>query len=212
MKTVIIDRDHMRFLAVAGDMNRATHIAWNDYPDVAVTILPLDKKHHFSIFSRLEIILLYKNATGEQSNLWDYGETLQKCYELADAIPVDQRPLYELERIGKHLPVKEVKPIHRPVIHRASESPESPSNSLVTSDLAPSSGRSPSPAQARPSPKGSTGKVWEIADQCYTRWKEANGREIKVLRMAIIDECVSQGIHPATAATQYSKWKATKSF
>lgn len=44
--------------------------------------------------------------------------------------------------------------------------------------------------------RGVTARVWAIADT-------VEGGD----RKAIIDACVAEGINPATAATQYSKWK-----
>lgn len=67
-----------------------------------------------------------------------------------------------------------------------------------------------SPVSARPrssSPTGTREKstaespvkiVWAVCE-------EKNGD-----RKAIIDECVSRGVHPSTAATQYSRWKRSK--
>lgn len=51
--------------------------------------------------------------------------------------------------------------------------------------------------------KGATAKVWEIADASVATLG-------KVDRAAIIAGCVGQGINPATAATQYSKWKRAR--
>lgn len=56
---------------------------------------------------------------------------------------------------------------------------------------------------SQPSPKGATGKVWEIADAQVA----ATGG---VSRPAIIAACVAAGINSATAGTQYSKWKKAR--
>lgn len=47
--------------------------------------------------------------------------------------------------------------------------------------------------------KGATARVWQIADSVGS-----------TDRAKIIAACVEAGINPATAATQYSKWKKTK--
>ena len=60
------------------------------------------------------------------------------------------------------------------------------------------------PVGTAPSPKGATGKVWEIADSMV---KAGNGI---VPRPDIIAACVAAGINAATAATQYSKWKKAR--
>lgn len=49
---------------------------------------------------------------------------------------------------------------------------------------------------------GATRKVWEIADRIFA--------DKGIDRAAIIEACVAEGINPATAATQFSKWKKTK--
>lgn len=51
--------------------------------------------------------------------------------------------------------------------------------------------------------KGATARVWGIADASLAKL----GR---VDRATIIADCEAVGINPATAATQYSKWKRTK--
>ena len=63
--------------------------------------------------------------------------------------------------------------------------------------------KSRAPAEGgKPSPSGATGKVWLIADRVYGQ----SGLD----RKAIIDACIAEGINPATAGTQYSKWKKAK--
>lgn len=52
--------------------------------------------------------------------------------------------------------------------------------------------------------KGATAKVWTIADRITA---EKGGT---IDRGAIIAACEAEGINPATAATQFSRWKKTK--
>lgn len=55
-------------------------------------------------------------------------------------------------------------------------------------------------------PKGGvTLQVWEIADSVFVE-----GRPFNVMRGEIIEACVKAGIDKSTAATQYSKWRASK--
>jgi hypothetical protein len=51
--------------------------------------------------------------------------------------------------------------------------------------------------------KGATARVWAIAD-------ETTERLGKVDRAAIMAACEAAGINPATAGTQYSKWKKAR--
>lgn len=54
---------------------------------------------------------------------------------------------------------------------------------------------------ARPAPGSTTGKVWTICDEL-----SAN-RTKDVSRAEIMAACTAAGINPATAGTQYAKWK-----
>lgn len=65
--------------------------------------------------------------------------------------------------------------------------------------------RSPSDASPSAPTKGATARVWEIADG-YLAEKGA------INRSEIIAACEAGGIHPATAATQYSKWKKARGY
>lgn len=68
------------------------------------------------------------------------------------------------------------------------------------STAAPREPGDPAPAPA----KGATAKVWTIADRITA---EKGGT---IDRGAIIAACEAEGINPATAATQFSRWKKTK--
>lgn len=63
------------------------------------------------------------------------------------------------------------------------------------------------PVPTKPRKAGATAKVWEIADVVLT---EVGSEDIKALRAAIMDACITDGINKATAGTQYSKWKKAK--
>lgn len=60
---------------------------------------------------------------------------------------------------------------------------------------------------AKPRSAGATGRVWEIADKVESDNPTKEGKELRAL---IINACVKSGINPATASTQYSKWKKSK--
>lgn len=57
----------------------------------------------------------------------------------------------------------------------------------------------------RPKAGSATGRVWDIADE-----KSANITDEKMLRKAVIEECVKQGINKSTSSVQFSKWRSTK--
>lgn len=72
--------------------------------------------------------------------------------------------------------------------------------------------REPRAEGSAPSPKGSTGRVWAIADEQLQRHHNGviEGVNLKDLRRVVIEACTDAGIHEATAATQWSKWKKSK--
>lgn len=55
-------------------------------------------------------------------------------------------------------------------------------------------------AQARPRQAGATGRVWEIADKLNATGQLPSRQEV-------MQACEVAGINPATASTQYAKWK-----
>lgn len=65
--------------------------------------------------------------------------------------------------------------------------------------------RSEGPAAA-PQSGSKTGKVWEIAEQCYAK----HGQIDKTLRKMVADACEAAGINSSTMSVQWSKWKTTK--
>ncbi len=213
---VIVDRDNMKFGPASIDMITSSMIAWIDYPDVATVLLSLENKVGLSIFSRLEMLLLYKNMTGENGNIWDYNDVLNKVYVLACEIPIDERSIFELEKVSKKLEVIDLDSVRipaSPIIHRHDQAFLIEAKNLGN-DIVTDSSKSASNQPSKPSPKGATGRVWEIADACIIEGGYALSDKpiinLKSFRSIIINKCVEAGINAATAATQYSKWKATK--
>lgn len=89
--------------------------------------------------------------------------------------------------------------IARPV---KGKTPIAPAHKLVEGATRAGDGGQDGKAIVAPS-KGSTAKVWTIADA-------AVAQSGAVDRGAIIAACVEQGINKATAATQYSKWRKAR--
>jgi len=194
----------MTFIAVADSMQKASLIAWNDCADDTSVVLPLESKRFFSTFGVLELLLLYKNHTGLQGDIYNFAGMIKECYELALKLPVDSRSLSELEKKADKLPVIPPPPsIPKPPIIVKYDGASNGSNPFVEAPKPPSP-KNPS----KPSAKGSTGRVWEVADQVHASM--GGGLITKEMRTKIISECEAIGINPATAATQFSKWKASK--
>lgn len=71
--------------------------------------------------------------------------------------------------------------------------------------------RTPQKPGEAPAATSTTGKVWIIADRVLAAHPAVTATtDWKPLRDAIIAACESEGINKATAATQYSKYKASK--
>lgn len=201
---VVINRENMTFVASADTLQKATLIANNDCADFTCVVLPLETKRYFSTFGALELLLLYKNCTGQTGDLYNYAGMLQKCYDLALALPTDPRTVQQLENVAAQLPIIPPPPvIPKPPILVKYDSVGNGANPFVEAPKAPTP-KNPS----KPSAKGSTGRVWEVADRVYAEM--GGGLITKEMRTKIIAECEAAGIHPATAATQFSKWKASK--
>lgn len=205
-KFIIIDRENLKFVGVGCSMQIASLMAWNDHPNIAVLILPLEAKRYFAQLSRMELMMLYKNETGENGSLFEVPALIERLHQIADLLPVDKRSFTGLSKASEGLPEMIAPPtVWKPEGHRADPTQQYASRPVAPAEARPKAPRDPS---AKPSPRGATGKVWDIADRV---WQEnGNGLITKELRTKIIVACEAEGIHPATAATQYSKWKATK--
>lgn len=210
VKHVAINRENMTFIGAAMTSEAACLLANLAPVECSTYILPLDLKSRMGVFGRLELMLLIKNTTGQpyaEGSIHDYGALIVKAYELAMEVPVDQRSLFELQKLDAKLPpVPEPKlPFpHIPVIVRMGAEAAA---GYVPPAPGPKVPKAPAAPGAAPA-KGSTGKVWTIADRV---WGELGGGPItKDTRTKIIAACEAEGINPGTAATQYGKWKATK--
>jgi hypothetical protein len=75
---------------------------------------------------------------------------------------------------------------------------------------AATSNKSASPSSiVRPKSGSTTAKVWEIADEMRKLHPDLDQKSLRAL---IIPKCEENGINPATAATQFSKWKGAQSW
>jgi hypothetical protein len=134
----------------------------------------------FSALDRLPLQYLYWNTTHLPPSE-DYGELVKLCQEAVEKIPVDQTPLVDLEREVARVCPQE--------------------STSATTTKAPKAPKDPS---ARPKGISTCGLVWEIADRLY----ELSGKIPE--RKEVIEACVKEEINPATASTQFGKWKASK--
>ncbi len=110
----------------------------------------------------------------------NYAQLVQDCVIHAKLMAVDQTDLNWLEREAEKIEVKQ-----------SAEAPRIGDDGLAV--------------PIRPRTAGATQQVWEIADKLCGPTPEDMPE-----RKAIIDACIAQGINPATASTQYSKWKKAR--
>jgi hypothetical protein len=121
----------------------------------------------------------------------EYADLVKAMQAAAELLPVDATPVETLER--------EVARLYPDEPGQRSDKPKEP--------------RAPGEPHERPKGTSTTGRVWEVADAQFAALSPANdatNADWKAIRTAIVAACEAEGINKATAATQYSKWKATK--
>ena len=153
-------------------------------------IAPPLEGRSFAKLDKLQLQYLYyqlKATTPPE----DYQVLMQECFEVVKLFPVEAETLDNL--------AKEVGKIWTQI---SLDSPP-PEGIIVDTPFVPAVGGSNE--QSRPSPKGATGQVWEIADEFFAK---AAGSAID--RKGIIEACTARGINQATASTQFAKWKKSK--
>jgi len=199
MSYVVIDADN---LTIVGK-----HVHYNEIVMTEETVLAnrsdpaivcdIQSGASWSQLTELEAGMLCKNL-GIEYQMQDYVGNLKRIREYAEALPMTvftpeqiqlfQKPRMELEgRYGSDKP--------KPYMTHAIP--------VTTNRSKPSGVSNPRP----PSSKGATGRVWAIADEV----RASNPTlDTKALRKEVIAACVAAGIHEATSATQWSKWKKDK--
>lgn len=143
-------------------------------------IAPPAEGRGFSKLEKLSLQYLYWNVCKEAPPE-DYSTLLRNCLAKIEGMPEDATPLEELE--------KEVARLYP--------------DDGVTAPATPRAQREPGEAPAKPKAGSTTGRVWEIAEAMV------KGDQLPD-RKAVIGACEGEGVNPATASTQYGKWKASK--
>lgn len=143
-------------------------------------IAPLEGRS-FSQLNQQQLQYLFWNSKQETPPN-DYGQLITELLAFAETLPVS--PL-------RYLP-----------LNNGSTAP-------VSAPQAPKEPRVTKQPGDRPKAGSTTGLVWDVCDKIYAGFAE-NGGDWKLVRAAIMAECIKEEINEATAATQYSKWKASK--
>jgi len=133
------------------------------------------------------------NAKGEPKG---FGDLLTECLHAAQQVLPDGTSIELLEaEVAKIAPPPEDEGEHKP-------------EAKLVKKAMP---RTPQKPGEAPAATSTTGKVWIIADRVLAAHPAVTATtDWKPLRDAIIAACESEGINKATAATQYSKYKASK--
>lgn len=143
----------------------------------------------FAKLGKLPLQYLYWNICKEAPPE-DYGELVQNCLTVLRNMPVDETPIAKLELACSKLEPEEG-------YNTDNELPVKPKEIKP-----PKTTRAPGSA---PKSTSVTGLVWVLCDEVL----EASGG-VMPARKIFIDKCLEEGINPATAATQYAKWKGSK--
>lgn len=143
----------------------------------------------FSKLTLEQLQYLYWNLT-QQPPSSEFAELVRKLVEIVKTISEDETPIATLEaEVARLYPDDASAPKAEKKIHVPGEAPE------------------------RPKATSTTGRVWELADQQFGilhPGNDASTADWKTIRIGVMDACKVEGINSATAATQYSKWKASK--
>lgn len=135
----------------------------------------------FSKLEKLQLQYLFWNHC-KRTPPEDYGTLVQECLTQLRFIKPDTHPIDDLER------------------QVAALEPE-PGEAAPKKERAP---KDPNAPIAPPKKTSTTGLVWVIADEL----SEKLGRMAN--RQEVLAACTEEGINPATASTQFSKWKGSK--
>lgn len=193
MSYIIIDRELLQMVGHVETLGIADMIQAVYYKDIELVVADVRlKSSGWTKLTQGEIATILRHHTGQVTEDAQYSEALNALLLLAQNFPMQNVNIPALE-------------YSYGIMRESSLTP--PPIDLVTE----STPRAKAPEGA-PSPKGATGRVWAIADECLAKagHTDLNGINLKDLRKSIIDACTSAGINEATAGTQWSKWKKSK--
>lgn len=185
-KYMIIDITTVEGTRILGVESMAKAVAWgkiyrHGQHDV---IVPPVEGRGFAKLELLQLQYLFWNTFNEAPSD-DYSAMVQRLKAYAETFPEGSISLEDLEdQVAKLYP-------------------EEPKSTAPQTQREPRTPREPG---ERPKEGSTTGKVWAVADACFNN-RPTIGKE---LRTDIMTACKAEGINEATAATQYSKWKAAK--
>ncbi len=189
MNTILIDLDKLKILKSSSGKDAAKCLEY--WAEILIPkadyYIGGDYKKSFSVFTLMELKMLYRNTEGSELNTEKYPKALELVHSMAQSFQTDETTLDELiKKLGKPIPQQTVMP--QP--EKRKVKPSSSSSGPAT----------------RPKEGSTTGKVWAIADQMVES-DPGLGCDSKEFRTCVIQECIKSGINPATSATQFARWK-----
>lgn len=160
----------------------------------AEVIAPPLEGRGFTKFDLLQLQYLYWNSCSKPP-VSDYGDLVIACLTAFEAMPVFDVSVEDLKAaVAKLTPPED-----------EAKKPEG-----KKAEAKPVKRAAATPGEA-PATTSTTGKVWVIADRVLAAHPAiTTTTDWKPIRDAIIAACEGEGINKATAATQYSKYKASK--
>jgi hypothetical protein len=197
MSYTLLDMDTVSIIGRVEKSEDAVLLEMVYYKDKPVLCCSDMHKSDWAKLTDHDARLLLRNLAGVWEPSRSYNETLTDLMVFCSNYPVWQVNRKSLEYSARIM---------------RKEFTDPPPTAAVSDDSP-----APKPQASIPSPKGATGRVWEIAE---AKLAEENHGSMtiqallanKAFRKIVIDACIAAGIHEATAATQWSKWKKSKGF
>lgn len=193
---VAFDREQLTVIGVGEYKTLWSKATKQNSPDV-ITIGPRESRTTYSVFTEMELKILYRNITGQEHPSQDFvtlSKDVQEQVMAVEPLPVPDKLLrYPPRPVTTHVTDKRTpdKPWNRPEVKQTPPPPTVTPNKEVN----------------RPKAGTATGRVWDIADKVYEQYPDV---PVKELRQRIIAACVDKGINASTAQTQYSRWRGSK--
>lgn len=184
--TTVVADTKIRFVADLGRTGLLGRIYMAEHPGRKVITPPLERRG-FAKLDQLALQYLVWNTFGETPKE-NYSELTEQAFNLtvSKIEPTETEiKLLESQWAGFEGQVEE------------SSKPKAPKASKPATE--------PGASPETPKPTSTCGIVWALGDEMYA----ANGNQLPE-RAAFIARCEQEGIHPATASTQFAKWKKTK--
>jgi hypothetical protein len=139
----------------------------------------------FAKLNLLQLHYLYYHLTNGGVPPADYAELTAACFAIVGAMPLDETPIKSLQtKVDKLYPDGGL---------TAKSQEEAKEKKQKVKD----------PLE-RPKATSTTGLVWEICDGLFAKANTMPSRK------DVLEACTAEEINPATASTQFSKWKASR--